>query len=99
MSDTPLYPDGRDLSCYCTAVQALQTTRGVVVTFSRGDRYARIILNYGTGLHRSVHSFVDLETGDILKADGWERPAKGARGNIFRLDDGGFNKYGVDYRR
>jgi hypothetical protein len=32
---------------------------------------------------RHVFCFVDAATGDVLKADGWKRPAKGARGNIF----------------
>lgn len=31
---------------------------------------------------RSCWCFVDLETGDVLKSDGWKRPAKHARGNI-----------------
>lgn len=30
----------------------------------------------------SVHSFINRETGDVLKADGWKTPAKGVRGNI-----------------
>ena len=32
---------------------------------------------------RSAYYFVDHQTGDILKPDGWKRPANGARGNIF----------------
>lgn len=31
----------------------------------------------------SVHCFVDAATGNILKADGWKRPARGIRGSIF----------------
>jgi hypothetical protein len=29
-----------------------------------------------------AYCFVDLTTGDILKPGGWDRPAKGVRGNI-----------------
>ena len=31
----------------------------------------------------SVHCFIDLASGDVLKAAGWKAPAKHARGNIF----------------
>jgi hypothetical protein len=36
----------------------------------------------------SAHSFVDIETGDVLKAAGWKVPAKHARGNIFDESNG-----------
>jgi hypothetical protein len=39
-------------------------------------------------VNRHVHAFVEIETGDLLKAAGWKAPAKGARGNI--LDDADF---------
>ena len=32
---------------------------------------------------RSVYCFVRISDGAILKADGWKRPAKHARGSIF----------------
>ena len=31
----------------------------------------------------TVHSFVEVETGDIFKAASWKAPAKHARGNIY----------------
>lgn len=38
---------------------------------------------------RSVHCFIDRETGDILKAAGWKAPApRGKRGSIIELDFG-----------
>lgn len=46
-----------------------------------GRKYVRIVDNYGNG-QRSVHAFVDLATGDLLKPAGWSGPAKGARGNL-----------------
>lgn len=46
-----------------------------------GRKNVRIVMDYnGTG--RSVHAFVNLETGDLLKSAGWKTPAKGARGNL-----------------
>lgn len=35
-----------------------------------------------------VHSFVEIETGDILKAATFKAPAKHARGNIWDADAG-----------
>lgn len=37
---------------------------------------------------RSVHSFVDRVTGDVLKAASWVAPAKGARYNVVTGMDG-----------
>lgn len=50
------------------------------VSFDRGKLYARIVLNNGPS--RSVHCFVRLADGAIMKADGWKRPARHVRGNI-----------------
>lgn len=54
----------------------------------KGKKYARIVQNEIRGDSRSVHSFVNMENGDILKASGWNVPAKHARGNIFADDRG-----------
>jgi hypothetical protein len=50
----------------------------------------------------SVHCFIDAATGNILKADGWKRPAKGIRGSIFAqgFDLGrAVTQYGAAYAR
>lgn len=47
-----------------------------------GKRYIRVVSGDG------VHCFVDKTNGDVLKADGWKRPAKHARGNIFDENNG-----------
>ena len=47
----------------------------------KGRRYARIVKDDGP--HTSVYCFVDLTNGDILKSEGWKKPAKHARGSIF----------------
>lgn len=33
--------------------------------------------------NRSVYCFIDASNGDLLKAEGWKKPAKGKRGSIF----------------
>jgi hypothetical protein len=48
----------------------------------RGKKYTRIV-ECDAGGPRSVWCFVEKATGNILKAEGWKRPAKHARGNIY----------------
>lgn len=47
-----------------------------------GKRFVRIVMKASGDHGGSVHAFVDLANGDLLKAAGWKAPAKGARGNI-----------------
>jgi hypothetical protein len=44
-----------------------------------GRKFARIVLEDNS---RSVFCFVDMATGDILKAASWTSLTKGSRGNI-----------------
>ena len=44
------------------------------------------IWNMEFGKQSSIHAFVDIVTGDLLKAAGWKKPAKGARGNVADAD-------------
>ncbi len=76
----------------------LNSTPPVIET-SKGRRYVRVIKN--DGVSRSVHCFVDMTNGDILKADGWKSPAKHARGNIFNDNNGldGMSVWGAAYLR
>jgi hypothetical protein len=58
-----------------------------------GKRYVRIVTedSYTQAGHRSksVHTFIDLTNGDILKAGTWKQPARnGTRGNICSPDIG-----------
>ncbi len=59
----------------------------------RGKRFAKLVRTESdpeTGENRGqtfVHSFVEIETGDIYKAATFKAPAKHARGNIY-LDAG-----------
>ena len=45
-----------------------------------GSKYRIVMVDNGGS--RSVHSFVDLNTGDLLKAAGWKVAAKGVRYNL-----------------
>jgi len=47
-----------------------------------GDKNARVVAQNADSTSRSCWCFVSLENGDVLKSDGWKRPAKHARGNI-----------------
>ena len=65
--------------------------------FVTTSAYAKIIVR-GDG----VHTFVDLRTGDILKAATYKNPAKnGVRGSIFAEDYGAsvINEHGANYLR
>jgi|SRR5208337_120232 len=57
----------------------------------------RVRIMSGSG----AHSFVDLSTGDVLKAASWKTPAKHARGNIYDEHNGlkGMGPYGPAYLR
>lgn len=72
-----------------------------VYSYMPGKRYIRIVTESVDGHHRSAHCFVDSQTGDVLKCDGWKKPAKHARGNIFNDDDGrgAMTQYGAAYLR
>ena len=65
-----------------------------------GKKYARIVKNDQLSGSRSVHTFVNMLNGDILKAGGGSAPQKnGVRGNIF-ADDLGANRvteHGANY--
>ena len=65
-----------------------------------GKKYARIVKNDQLSGSRSVHTFVNMLNGDILKAGGWSAPQKnGVRGNIFADDLGAnrVNEHGANY--
>ena len=65
-----------------------------------GKKYARIVKNDGLNGSRSVHTFVNMTNGDILKSGSWKAPApNGVRGNIFANDFGAdrINEFGATY--
>lgn len=53
--------------------------------FDKGKKYTRIWNDNGT--QRFVSFFIERETGDVWKADGWKGPAKNfPRGNIMSVE-------------
>lgn len=74
--------------------------RPPVIYAEYGNKYARVIHADYSGPSRSVHSFVNMINGDILKSGSWKAPApNGVRGNIFTEDFGAssVNEYGAKY--
>jgi len=72
------------------------------ITADIGRKYARVVKNDQLNGGRSVHTFVNLDNGDILKSGGWKAPApNGVRGNIFADDLGEsvVNEHGANYLR
>ena len=60
------------------------------LSVTKGRRYDKIV---SEDLHeesrrnsKRVWAFVDKTNGDILKPEGWKKPAKHARGNIYDED-------------
>lgn len=47
-----------------------------------GRKFTRVVMDVSG--QRSVHAFIDNQTGDVLKSAGWKAPAKGVR---FSLTD------------
>ena len=79
----------------------LRQTPSEPVTTKAGRRYAKLVRSNQSGSDRSVHCFVDLTNGDVLKAASWKAPAKHARGNIHDANNGlgGVTHHGGAYLR
>lgn len=52
------------------------------LTYTVGRKYVKVISGH------SVHTFIDMTNGDILKPAGYNKPAKHSRGSIFAVDFG-----------
>jgi len=65
-----------------------------------GRRFLRIVVNRGDTT-RYVYCFIDITNGDVLKSEGWKKPAKHARGNLYNDDFGAadMTPYGAPYLR
>ena len=102
------------LDKYVDAVQKMQEDYFKVMNFTFSDpptivyelkqKYAKVIKVDGLNGGKSVHSFVDLSNGDILKGN-WKAPIRtkkglAVRGNIFAPDVSQFvNEHGPHYLR
>ena len=51
-----------------------------------GKKYHKVIFVDGGG-HRSVHCFIDKQTGQIYKSASWKAPAKGVRYDLRLIAD------------
>ncbi len=90
------------LSTWVAAVQGIinkDRRFPIEVVVETGKKYARIVETREVVVdgkkqiaERSAYAFIDLSNGDVLKPDGWKRPAKHARGNI--LDGTGLKMAG-----
>jgi len=56
----------------------------LTITVKFGRKYAKLLSNNGG----AAWGFVDMTTGDLLKAASWSAPAKHARGNIASAEYG-----------
>lgn len=90
---------GDAFDTFLAKCQTLVNPRGVTLSVERGRRFARIVETQGT--HRSVFAFVEIATGDVLKAASFKIPAKHARGNIHDESNGmsRMTEYGPEYLR
>lgn len=69
-----------------------------VETSPGGLKYVRVVIRENGA---SAFCFVERATGNVLKCDGWKRPAKGVRGSIYAETFEGFgvSSYGANYAR
>jgi hypothetical protein len=74
--------------------QIAVVARGYSISVEVGPRYARIAKCDG-GTNRSAYGFVDMSTGDLLKAASFRSPAKGARGNALTGDLACLGRFGI----
>lgn len=58
------------------------------LSYKFGKKYAKVISERKEGGGGSVHSFVNMLNGDVLKPAGSKAPAKHARGNIYSKGHG-----------
>lgn len=55
------------------------------VEFEIGSKYVKIV-SISAGGSRSAHSFVEISSGNILKAASWKSPARNfSRGNVYNV--------------
>ena len=55
-------------------------------TVETGKKYHKVILVSGGG-SRSVHCFIDKNTGELYKSQSWKSPAKGVRFDLRLIKD------------
>ena len=68
-----------------------------VLELQRGRKYIRVVKHASNG-QRFSFCFIDTTNGNVLKCDGWKKPAKGARGSIY-TEQLGVSWTGAHYAR
>ena len=93
---------------YINGLQDKTVTLPSEVVAVVGKKYVRLVRQYkiegnvdDTYRGRPAYGFIDIETGNVLKAASWAAPAKGIRGNIYNQDTyrTAFTEFGVAYLR
>lgn len=82
--------DTKRLGTILERIATLGTQLHQTFTCEVGPKFIRVVTTAHGG--RSVHTFVDHSTGDIIKAAGWKAPAKdkgglAVRGNLLNAED------------
>jgi hypothetical protein len=99
------------LAVYCNQKSINSDIYKIVIEAQVGKKNVRIVrreqwINEDKSVNEAIggsaHCFIDLENGNVLKADGWKRPAPQIRGNIFSEDfdigvGRGVSEYGAAY--
>jgi len=72
---------------------------GADLSIREGKKYIKVMMIAKGRESGSAFCFVEKTTGNVLKADGYNAPAKGIRSNIFAADFGasGVDGYGAVY--
>lgn len=88
------------LESFRSKAEQLAKTRDdkIRLTASEGDKWIRLVQHTHEGDRGSAWGFINKQTGDIHKADGWNRPAPQVRGNIHGENPlAGVTAYGPAY--
>lgn len=70
-----------------------------VITWEYAPKYIRV---WSIGTQKSIHTFIEASSGNVLKAASWKAPVKNnPRGNVFGDDFGlnGVTHHGAVYLR
>lgn len=62
--------------------EKLESLSGCRVDLLKGRKYVKVVIDNGT--QRTVHSFVEKNTGNLYKPADWNAPAKGVRYNVLK---------------
>lgn len=54
----------------------------VVLTLEEGPRYARIVRSFENGSSKGAHSYVDLDSGNVLRGTSLKGPTKTVIGSV-----------------